>query len=249
MKYIVVSTSTPVVMHSGRIPIRQLAMFAITSAIVSAGNTPVRIEQTVEAQFPPRLNFSTISSGEARVMINIDADGQLADLLVTGYTHQAFADEAVRVLKQWRYHPAIVNDEAVGSRVELQINFIATGRVVSLTALDATSAFVQRMWPATLFKRVCTQDELDRPIEVLQTVTPFHPGQAEHASDQAGVLLDFYVDEDGRTRMPVVMETTSLIYAQAAVGALSQWRFAVPTSRGKPVAVRVRQKFVFSKDS
>jgi outer membrane biosynthesis protein TonB len=46
-----------------------------------------------------------------------------------------------------------------------------------------------------------------------------------------------------------VLKTTDETYAQAAVGALSQWRFEPPTRRGKPVAVRVQQKFVFSNDS
>ena len=180
-------------------------------------------------------------------MINIDADGRLADFMVTGYTHKAFADEAVRLLKQWRYSPATMDGVPVGVRMEVQLNFMSTGRVVSLTPFDATEALIRGMRPATLLKLVCTPNELDRPIEALQTVNPPHPGKVENAERQAGsTMIDFYIDEEGRMRMPVVTEATDPAYAQAAVGALSQWRFSVPTSRGKPVAVRVRQQFVFS---
>ena len=85
-----------------------LAGLTFSSALVSASTTPVRIEQTVEAQFPAALSFSSITSGEARVMINIDADGKLADLMVTGFTDPAFAAEAVGLLRQWRYKPVIL---------------------------------------------------------------------------------------------------------------------------------------------
>ena len=106
------------------------------------------------------------------------------------------------------------------------------------------------MAPATSFKKVCAAGELDHPIEVLQAVTPIHPGKIDRVAQPNGsTLVDFYVDEKGTTRMPVVVETTSEIYAQAAVSALSQWRFSSPTRQGKPVAVRVRQKFVFPIES
>lgn len=236
-------------MNPERFLIRFISVFALSAAITSAKNTPVQIEQTVEAQFPAALAFSTLTSGEVQVLINVDADGRLADLLVTGYTEKAFADEAVNLLRQWRYRPATVNGGPVGIRLELQIKFVATGRVISLTALEATAAFAQRSMPLSLLRRVCTAAELDHPIEALQTVSPSHPGKAENTPQPSGTtLIDFYVDEEGRIRMPVVMESTNPIYAQAAVGALSQWRFSLPTCRGKPVAVRVQQKFIFAHD-
>jgi len=45
--------------------------------------------------------------------------------------------------------------------------------------------------------------------------------------------------------MPVVVESPHEVFSQAAVGALSQWRFTAPTRAGKPVTVRVRQEFIF----
>lgn len=62
-------------------------------------------------------------------------------------------------------------------------------------------------------------------------------------------MVDFYVDENGQIRMPVVTESTDNTYAQATIGALNQWRFSAPTKQGKPIAVRVQQKFIFPADS
>ena len=233
-----------------RLPLRFFAVLALSAAIASAKSTPVGIEQTVDAHFPTALTFTPINSGEARVIINIDADGQLADILVTGYTHQAFANEAVNLLRQWRYSAATINGIPVGTRQELRISFIATGRVVSMQAIDATDVLTQRILPAALLQRTCPPSELDQPIAVLQTVNPPHPGRAENAAQPSGTtMIDFYVDETGQIRMPVVTESTNQKYAEAAVGALSQWRFAAPTKHGKPIAVRVQQQFVFPADS
>ncbi len=231
-----------------------LSVFAASAlcfaAVASATTTPIRIEQTSEPQFPVALTYTPITSGEARVIINVDADGKLADLLVTGYSHPAFAQEAVNLLKQWRYTPASKDGEAIGVRVELLMNFESKGRIVSMTAIETTDAFTRRIIPVEITRRVCRANELDHPIEVLHAESPMHPGKLEQATETSGsTLVDFYVDENGTARMPVVIETTNASYAQAAVGALGQWRFSAPTKAGKPVAVRVLQRFVFPTES
>jgi protein TonB len=222
-----------------------LGFLAAAVGTSAAENSPVRIEQTVEPQFPTALAFSPVSAGEARIVIIVDATGKLADMLVSGYTHQAFADEAVRALKQWRYSPAYERGEPIGIRMELKFDFTATGRVVSLTPMDAVDAFTHSWLPPTFVTRICSPRELDRPMMPLRTVDPGNPGKSPASNETGTVLVDFYVDEKGQTRMPVVLNTTHETYAQAAVWALSQWRFAAPTRRGEPVAVRVRQQFVF----
>lgn len=225
------------------------ALFAAASAC--AGNiTPLQIEQTMDAQFPASLSFSTITSGEARVVINVDFEGKLADLMVTSYTHKAFADEALMLLKHWRYSPATLDGEPIGVRVEISMNFQSTGRVVSLSAMDTVDALTSHMRPAVLVSRISTHEELDRPVAPVQTISPFHPGAAKLTPQTKGsTVVDFYVDENGRTRMPVVVDTTDNAYANASVEALRQWRFSAPTRKGEPVAVRMQQKFVFPESS
>jgi len=219
------------------------AALALGASCVSAKTTPVAIDQTVAAQFPAALSFSTITSGEARVLINIDADGKLVDLLVTGFSHPAFADEAVSLLRHWKYTPAKVDDQPVGVRLELQINFVTKGRVISLPAIDTVSALLKESPARTFVHLVCPPGELDRPVEVKQTVTPLYPGTTGAAGGTT--VLDFYVDEHGLTRMPAVLSASDSRYAAAAISALSGWRFAAPTRHGRPVAVRVQQSFVF----
>lgn len=210
----------------------------------------MRIEQTVEPQFPAALALSRISSGEARVVINVDDTGNLADLLVTSYTDKAFADEAVSMLKQWRYGAATVEGKPVGVRMELIFDFSTTGRVMSLSAIETIDALFDRMGTRTMVTAVCQAKELDQPLAAVQLVSPPKPANtAASVGARHSVLIDFYVDDQGQSRMPVVLNSPAVAYSQAAVDALTQWRFTAPTRGGKPVAVRARQEFVFTNGS
>jgi hypothetical protein len=60
------------------------------------------------------------------------------------------------------------------------------------------------------------------------------------------VVLDFYIDTEGRPRMPVVLSAAHDVYAIAAMEALLQWRFAPPTRQGRPAIVRATQQFSFA---
>jgi len=231
-------------------PCLSVVLFAALAAALAAQSTPLRIEQTVDAQFPHVLSLTHLTAGEARVIINIDADGRLVDWLVTGYTHKAFADEAVSVLKQWRYVAPTERGQPIGVRTELRFDFEATGRVVSLMAIETPELLLKQMGVGPrLITQVCDLQELDRPIAPVNPVTPSYPRAPGTAAAARSVLVDFYVDETGQPRMPVVVSSAHDVLAQAAVGALNRWRFTTPTRAGKPVSVRVRQEFIFPANS
>ena len=214
-------------------------------AVASPANSPLVIEQTVPAQFPNALAFSPISDGTANIVICVDADGKLVDLLIASYTNRAFADEAVDVLRRWHYTAARENGEPIGLRTTLRFDFQATGRVVSLTAIDAVE-LIESTLQRRLTRVICQPAELDRPPAALAPVPPANPAHRIAATaPRNSVVVDFYIDEKGVPRMPVVVESPHEVFSQAAVGALTQWRFTAPTRAGKPVAVRVRQQFIF----
>jgi TonB family protein len=225
--------------------VRLLAVFFAVSACLAGATTPLRIEQTVEARFPHSLALTPISEGEARIVINVDADGKLVDWLVTGYTHKAFADEAVYVLKQWRFAAPIENGQRTGIRTELRFAFAATGRVVSLTAIETPDLLLKQMGVEPHYTlNVCRLQDLDRPLAPINPASPLYPAQPKVTGRQS-VVVDFYVDEKGQPRMPVVVNSSHDKFAPPVVDALNRWRFTAPTRAGRPVAVRVRQEFVF----
>jgi TonB family protein len=209
------------------------------------GIQPLRIIKTTELQFPLALNTMTASRGEASVLINVDAQGRLIDWLVVSYTQKPFADEAVKALKEWRFEPARRSGEAIAIRTTLTFNFEADRKVMSVIPTDMFDIFVRSWRGERVISQVCRPQDLDQPLQTVKTVQPRYAPPVKAPGDtRSRVLVDFYVDETGRPRMPVVVQASDTLFAAAAVDALDQWRFAAPTRGREPVAVHVQQEFV-----
>lgn len=205
---------------------------------------PPRIIQTVAARFPVSQENTTNRTGEAVVLVSITADGMLGDLLVAGYSHPDFATEAVNVLRQWRFEPAQLDGQPVSVRLTLQFDFQTTMRVINLPARDSLAALARLPAGGTGRNLVADARSLDAPLTLLESPNPRHP-RAAAPVPTGRVTLDFFVDETGRARLPVVVESTHQTYTDAAVQALDAWRFSVPTRQGVPLLVRTQQTFLF----
>jgi TonB family protein len=239
-------------MHRCRIFLATVLALAASSPAGAASfwdSRPLRIIQTDELNFPPALLMEGIREGEVRAVLNVDADGRLADCLVTAYTHPALAHEVVSGLKFWKYEPTWERGEPIGTRVAVVFAFHAKGCVLSLSPIDSTTSPTARLLGTPLTVILCKANALDGPLAVAQSVPPRHPGRAlRPAQPRGSAVLDFYVDASGRPRMPVVTRATHEAFAVAAVEALLQWQFVPPTRNGTPVVVRVTQQFTFSSD-
>jgi TonB family protein len=202
----------------------------------------IAINQTSVLVYPPIMLYNAIYYGEARVVISVDENGKLTDCLVTGYTNEAFADAAVGALRRWSYESARANGRARTSRADVLFIFRDKGVIVqnlpgALEQYRTFGAFQDRY----VFKP-CKLGELDR------IPTPVHvvPPVVAKSSEAHTVMVEFYIDEEGRVRMPAVArESADDIFAAAAVSAVEQWRFEPPLRRGRPVLVYAQQEFSF----
>lgn len=226
------------------------ACLAATAAYGATPNyTPMKIIQTEPVTFPREVTVLGLTTGEAHVAIQIDENGKLTDSLVTAYTHPKFAEHAVHALNRWRYEPAIVNGERRGATADLTFSFETKGLVV----VDlSVSAYVElrniQLRPSAYSysaKRLSQLDRIPTPAKVVQ---PGYPAEAAQQGRSAVVTVFFYIDEQGRVRLPAVDRTEGQAndaFAASAIGAVSQWQFEPPLSRGKPVLVAARQEFNF----
>jgi outer membrane biosynthesis protein TonB len=210
-------------------------------------NRPLRIVQSIQANFPPTLAAEGVTEGEVRAVLNVDDRGKLIDCLVTAYTRRELAHELVAIVRDWSYEPAHQRGEPVSSRVEVIFTFEARGMVISQTQPDTFAASTNRLVRPTLTTLLCPPGELDEPMRAVHVVEPRHPGsRVALRSGKPTVLVDFYIDSEGRPRMPVVLRAAHEVYALAAIEALLQWRFTPPTRQGQPVIARATQLFSFS---
>jgi hypothetical protein len=90
-----------------------------------------------------------------------------------------------------------------------------------------------------------TLRELDRIPTPVQVVSPASPSLASGEKSRT-VVVDLYIDEEGRVCMPSVSRAdVGTAWAAFALDAVKQWRFEPPLYRGRPTLALVRQNFNF----
>ena len=211
----------------------------------SADQASLKIIQTDIPRFPMKLDDSLVMNGDATVAIRVDQDGRLTDWLVTGYSHKEFADTAVSELRVWRYEPSHVNGVTWSSVQVVNFDFTRTGVVISLNAFDAAMGKIDELAKDRYAYRCHTLRELDRIPTPIQVVTPASPSLPAGEKNRT-VPVDFYIDEEGRVRLPSVARSdVGTAWAACALDAVKQWRFEPPLYRGRPTLAFVRQEFNF----
>jgi TonB family protein len=218
------------------------------SAQTGAKATDQKSLQIIQAgvlSFPLQLNNGPVMNGEATVAIHVDRDGRLTDCLVTGYTRKEFADTAVAALKASRFDPPRVNGVPWSSVQEVHFDFSRTGVVVSVSGSDLIMNMVDEIAKGRYVYRLRSPRELDRVPTPVHVVSPVNPTLTLGEQKRA-VTVDFYVDEEGRVRMPSVSRADiGTACAACALDAVKQWRFEPPLYQGRPTLISVRQEFNF----
>jgi TonB family protein len=211
----------------------------------SKGYVPLKIIQTTRPVFPVRLKNTTLMEGEAWVVIKVDLDDQLEDLMVTGYTRREFADEAVQALKEWKYETTQLRGEKWGTIREVHFIFTRSGVVISQTGMESIASYMEQLMPNGTSFRAYKLRELDRIPVPIKVVSPSYPKELAAKGVKGKVVVDFYVDETGKVRLPGALDWSNDTLANLAVTAVKEWQFEPPMHNGTPVLLQVSQVFEF----
>ncbi|PTY03154.1 hypothetical protein DB347_21985 [Opitutaceae bacterium EW11] len=222
------------------------AAFAV--APQSAPDQKISVVRKTDPVIRPSIG-EKLPAGQATVLIQVDGAGQLMDTLVVSYTHPYYAEAIVNALKQWEYKPALKGGEPVVARARLVFQFDVKQQVLTFTRSDLAEALWANAAGAPRDLRCVYTgkelDELPKPITVVQPLRIAPPDQAVPAGR---VLIDFFIDETGKPRMPAAVRYDDERMAGSALQAIAQWRFTPPMRQGKPVTVQAQQWFEFSAD-
>jgi TonB family protein len=210
--------------------------------------TPCKIKRTQPIDYPLALLRDGISHGEARVLASIDADGRLTEFMILGYTHKPFADSALEALAIWKFEPARVNGEPVGTVADITFRFEVNG------ILLVERVGVPQYTPGDTYGRdyayrphgLRSLDAIPNPLHIAQ---PIYPKEWIDQGHRGTVTVDFYIDETGAVRMPSVSATQNPLLAAAASAAVREWKFTPPQHKGRPVLAHCQQVFKFEPES
>lgn len=207
----------------------------------------LKIIQTTYPNYPMRLTQIGLYEGHVRLLIAVDYMGELTDVFVEEYTHELFAEIAEDTVWEWEFIPAKVNGEP--TTVVKALDFRFEDRT-GLHSVDVMAAAADKLGLNRMFgkKRVYSPEDLDSIPEPIEVVKPRYPLEFKDEGVEGEVSILFYIDEEGRVRMPHITEFTHPEFAELALVAVKQWKFKPPMRRGKPVSIMVNQPFSFVGD-
>jgi len=212
----------------------------------SGPSTPLTIVRTQLPLYPEKLADRFLDKGEARILIMVDEQGRLVDWMVTGYTHALFAKEALDVIQKWKYESATFHGQPVPVRTELRFLFRNSGGVRIVPGDLEMRLRVREINDKEVFwQRTCQMEELDSPPDAIVEIQPMPPDRLGAIAREGKVVVEYYIDPDGRVRMPLIVSSDDEAFSQSVLLAISEWKYATPTREGQPVLVRVAREFNF----
>jgi TonB family protein len=211
----------------------------------AAGYVAPKIHQKVRPVYPMRVIYDGIVHGEANVLLEIDSRGQLTDHLLVSCTQRDFGDEAMRTVREWAFEPGTQDGRPVSSVVSVAFDFSVNGTIAYDKHFGGPRDEAFSGDRFSYFPRGASS--LDRMPAPINTPQPAYAKAWIDEGREGSVTIQFYIDETGRARIPVIVSDSDRFLAAAAVAAVKEWRFEVPTFRGKPVLAQAEQVFVFQR--
>jgi TonB family protein len=223
----------------------------LTTALLSAAENDTTIQRMklvkfVQPEFPPALRIEGIPSGMVALAISRDENGNPSDILVLESTHPGFTETALEAVRQWRFPATSVDALQQEAPIMVRVGFTLTG--VVLTYSSTANVIAERK-----------ADNLQAPIPVkmmaeladkpraLHQQMPAYPTSLVGKDYEGTAKVAFYVDGEGRVRMPRVVESSIPQFGDAALAAVRNWRYEPPRDRGLPAVVAEYWSFQFSK--
>jgi TonB family protein len=194
----------------------------------------------IDVPYSGHAYYEGITEGNAAVGVMLDREGHPTDFLVLRYTKSYFGEALLKGARLQKYAAKRIHGVAVPGPFNFTYMFAPPTRVVYMSSFDASNQRREQVTGGLKFiYEPHREAEVDGGrLEPTRLAIPVVPAGFD-ASKQTSpkVLVSFYVDEEGRLRLPSVDSSASPALIENAVDALQQWRFKPPAIKGKGVLV------------
>ena len=204
----------------------------------------LRIVKFVRPEFPGIALQEGVAEGTVVVAFSHDLAGRVTDALALESTHPAFAREAIAAVQQWQIAPHGEKGAPCQCAHVIRLAFEAGGvmRMASTPSrTNGTSELATSGAGPT--SSVLTFDDLDARPKVLRQSMPALPISATNDAKHRAVSVTFFVDREGRVRVPSIVSTPDPMLGAAVAQAMLQWRYESPRKGGKTVAALAEMNF------
>jgi TonB family protein len=202
---------------------------------VASQEARAHLQIRITPEYPETGIANRIQNNEL-LRIVIDEEGRVVEAAVQA-GHPAFAQESLAAVKQWRYRPFLLNDQAVRVETIVLIAYLLPG-AEDAAPLPPPNAVISCVVTPSLQPgqaRVhVDRDVIDKHRK--KYVAPTYPPMARIAHIQGEVVLSAVIDKQGYvTKLRAVSGHPILV--QAALDAARQWAYEPYLINGEPVEV------------
>ena len=204
-------------------------------------DTPPKLSGMVRPVYP-YAKLSERLEGKATVKFVIGPTGRVLKAEVTEASAPDFGEALLVAVEQFTYEPALKKGRPCPAVISFTQQFkLEEGyQLVSEDDLDALRREQKKPQSLALLRDL---DSKPKPISLPPPKFPL--SQADKTKGEA--MVEFFIDEDGRVRLPRVISASNDAFGCAAVQGVVAWRFEPPQRGGKTTMVRVQQPIVFSR--
>ena len=186
------------------------------------------LERKVEPQLPVDANGKPMH-GHVMLRINIDKTGSVVRAASLNGNPE-LAGAAIEAVQQWKFKPYLLNGEPVELESEVELNLkSAHGAPTISPSRPPDGAYA--MQPRTM--RVSNDVMVGL---LIRRIDPRYPEEAKANHTQGNVVLRVTIDKDGNVADVKPVQGDAML-ADAAMKAVSQWKYRPYLLNGKPVEV------------
>lgn len=180
-------------------------------------------------------------TGAASVACMVDVDGKVIRTDVLETTRPEFAAALAAALEATEFAYATREGEPIASVLGFHHRFDLTSDASGNARTELLLLEQTQRQPALLGQPAA----LDRPVRPRAQRAPVFPTELQRKQREGEATVEFFLDEDGRPRLPRVRHATDPAFGYAAVQAVAEWTFDPPTTHGHPTVMRVAVPFYF----
>ncbi len=214
---------------------------AMNEEIVQA----LKLTKYVEPNFPDMVRLEGLAEGHVALAISRTPAGLPSDILVLMATDARLAAAAVDAAREWRFQPT--SDPAELAARTVRIGFKLGGVVIYPFGKNHIEEVLSAVSESKLREPILVPrlQSLSQAPKPLAQPMPAYPAALRSRAIEGSATVRFYVDEEGRVRLPEVIEATTPEFADAAITAVSQWRYQPPQQGGRAIVVSDNWAFQF----
>ena len=226
-----------------------LAAFAYPLAAQEPNNDKsiqkLRLEKFVMPEFPSYVQLTGNNRGVVTVAIGRDTEGHVTDVLVLDSTHPRLSQSVVDAVSKWKFvFPA--NPPPSGQEIVPIVRFLFTAKGISIvSALTGSLASKDRDVNENSPVMLPSFAELDAVPKPINNPMPRFTGALADRAANTTVTVKFFVDETGKVRVPIIIDSSVPELGRAVLAAVEQWRYEPPRMGGHETIALEIQTFNF----